>query len=66
MCICVRVCCVCVGGCCVCVYQDQDQEILFQLLKTFSPKTTFQGIQNKNMIRTQIGMRGRVIDTKPE
>ena len=25
--------------------QDQDQEILFQLGKTFSPETTFQGTQ---------------------
>ena len=46
--------------------QDQDQEILFQLGKTFSPKTMFQGTQNKNMIHTQMGMSSQVIDTKAE
>ena len=46
--------------------QDQNQEILLQLGKTSSPKTTFQGTQNKNIIHTQMGMRGKVIDTKTE
>lgn len=44
--------------------QDQDQEILLQLGKTFSPNTTFQGTQKKNMIHAQIGMRGGVIDAQ--